>query len=1318
MITETYKPGGLGSINGGGDGNTSALVTISGRVMSTATFNASSGSFLGMQARKNYISKSEADNLLTWPALPLAGQCTSTDPCRNATWSLQYLGSTSIVASGASSCEEFSIPSVPEGKEGVVTFTCEGNKTQRCIVKAGDTGLNCNAIADAVVETVEATVDGSMLDPAMYGKVLAKVATAIVETTNNDNTESEELNSSIQACKNAASDSLRKLCYKNALLSSSQSSTLNVVKTLAQTWTVRNLFNFLVGTAYFSISSDDFVFTKFGAELDNWASSDFIAKTREYVLDLVNNPDYVGGDPANGEQVAKIECRVWYNKYQSGGQAVYKPTLVTNSDGILQPSCLSKKEIALITGLDENSTKISDYFVFSANKNGNNSYQIGDAKDNTNAPLSCNNSSWNIPDSFCLGKPELKFTSRFLEPDRNDLTGENKRYVPENRVSLINVSDLAMAKLMEIDALSRVDGPLKDCFLVDNNGPPTMNIANTNCKNKLQLEMSKLRNELTGMMGLYNYVNYPSRFVSNGSTKLSLQDIHKAFSRRDFSNSQLVSISGGDFWSRQVASTGSNNIWIYPTADFSGTNPFFSTIFQASANNYDTSSSIDKTTFYSIVDNGSLYNKYNLTFKLFEKIPLLSDIQASIQSASHHESYNPYGSKYTYAVARKKPKDGSGNTIYNAPDFPVFCRLVNKLNDQPMLKELNPDTKIECIPDPTDTTKNPMLTNGATTVDSQDSAKFNNMPAGYPFVLQDRGYNGENYGRVYVLADRKTGLSLRLGGDEVYIVEAKSSNDSNFVIENGPCTPTISGGVNVANPSTNGNIVKVKMFYGQGSNSRNDIQKAFCLNMSSIIATDNDTRLFWGGNLNITNTQNGSSYSYSMLLVGGRNLNDSSSYIFKPMCWFTANSYFEVDKINSMYGQSKYTTTSSYPIAPSSIPIYTDSWSNTFKVVGPQGGDVVDYCENSSNYSNTLKNQYYLTFFPDYSFVDVTTSRSNKPIGIYSDTDKNNFYGISTNIGLIEAKLASALTTNPVSTKIANISSVSYSNSLKLLNLKHNSKYDPFCDDLNGDGKCNCKDSSGNPATNRECTLADDVTEPTMSNPPFWANSSDAKKYADFFSTYGGLSGANPSDQVLLSNVDQKYLNDNKIYLDYQSVFKCAYKQGTNTEPGSPNYLHSGKFSNTHFSGCPAADGDIPMPVTTDNNNVGTDGGGPIRIIKPIFMNNAYDIARPRKLLNMIQYATKSVGQGVTIDLTKKVFSFDEALALVQVRYELPPRDVKVRIGNSNGSVYNETSLIFTPQRICENGDSDIVTSLLTILVHPESLNTVEPSASQVNCSN
>ena len=59
-------------------------------------------------------------------------------------------------------------------------------------------------------------------------------------------------------------------------------------------------------------------------------------------------------------------------------------------------------------------------------------------------------------------------------------------------------------------------------------------------------------------------------------------------------------------------------------------------------------------------------------------------------------------------------------------------------------------------------------------------------------------------------------------------------------------------------------------------------------------------------------------------------------------------------------------------------------------------------------------------------------------------------------------------------------------------------------------------------------------------------------------------------------------------------------------------------------------------------------------------MNNAYDIERPNTMTGLINFATKTIGQGVQISPTAKIFSFDEALALIALRYEFPPENFAV----------------------------------------------------------
>ena len=64
-------------------------------------------------------------------------------------------------------------------------------------------------------------------------------------------------------------------------------------------------------------------------------------------------------------------------------------------------------------------------------------------------------------------------------------------------------------------------------------------------------------------------------------------------------------------------------------------------------------------------------------------------------------------------------------------------------------------------------------------------------------------------------------------------------------------------------------------------------------------------------------------------------------------------------------------------------------------------------------------------------------------------------------------------------------------------------------------------------------------------------------------------------------------------------------------------------------------------------------------------MNNAYAVLMPNAAVKMVNYATKDTGQGVTLDPTKKVFTFDTALALLAFRTQFPLTGINVTSGGT-----------------------------------------------------
>jgi len=128
------------------------------------------------------------------------------------------------------------------------------------------------------------------------------------------------------------------------------------------------------------------------------------------------------------------------------------------------------------------------------------------------------------------------------------------------------------------------------------------------------------------------------------------------------------------------------------------------------------------------------------------------------------------------------------------------------------------------------------------------------------------------------------------------------------------------------------------MYYGQGVNAKNDVQKAYCLNMSSFINSDSDTRIYQGGNISITETNNGYTYSYNIQLVGGRDTNPvNTNFVIKPMCWFSSQKYFQIDTATT---GARYKVSTNYTGTQS---LYNDYWSNPYTQVAPLVNDVVDF---------------------------------------------------------------------------------------------------------------------------------------------------------------------------------------------------------------------------------------------------------------------------------------------------------------------------------------------------------------------------------------
>jgi len=212
---------------------------------------------------------------------------------------------------------------------------------------------------------------------------------------------------------------------------------------------------------------------------------------------------------------------------------------------------------------------------------------------------------------------------------------------------------------------------------------------------------------------------------------------------------------------------------------------------------------------------------------------------------------------------------------------------------------------------------------------------------------------------------------------------------------------------------------------------------------------------------------------------------------------------------------------------------------------------------------------------------------------------------------------------------------------VQLANQRWKAKFDPFCDDLNDNGYCDCY-AAGTTTLKEpsQCTLEDDSAEPTLSQAPYWLESPQASAFGALFNNLGGKRGGQFAS-ALGQTFNGQYINNNQLFMDINNVFQCAYRKSGESHFRKPLLISWSNFDDP-MVGCPASEG--AATVTQ----------GVVRLIKPVAANNTYAINRPNTLIKMINYATKTIGQGIKIGADEKVFTFDEALALVALRGLMP----------------------------------------------------------------
>jgi len=1195
---------GGGGDGGGGGAAPVTYATISGKVTGTS-------STVGSSAVHGKVGAMVADG------------------CASGTWEGKYVGEGgAVAASGSFAANAFTVPSVPVKKEMIITFTCNDASTQRCLVKSGDEGVQCNAIADGVMGAFETALGITLYDATLAGKSISKVGSAIVQAAESDSTSTTAFKTAIEACK--ALSSGKETCYKDAITSSIFAGPFKLMQTLVSGWSVDSLFTLMVDVYGAQIDVDSFIYSGFATDMDTWLGTDFVANTRTYIANVI--ADQAAG---GSTYVTSVQCQMWYQKFQSGGKFLYSPSMAT-VNGISVPTCKNHAAWAA-NNIPNTTTQYADMDSDIDNDNW-------DQRSVGTVAVNCNQGStvWQTPGAFCVSRPNMVITSRFVEPNRNDPLGEHGGdFYDQPRVSMIRIFPEVEAALQSADP---------NCVTMGQNGPPVLT-QTQQCRDYFGALMSGQKKNFAGLMGLYMYLKSPSTY---GGGLLSLTDIYKLFSGSSFLNMKLA-LNGFNMCGGQVTGGG------YLPALATMTNG----LYVAQANN---TCSMNGNT-YSANDAAARVAAASFTyagsFQMFERIPSAAEIRSFVFGSGFHSDWNPTGPKMYYAAQ-------AANSGY-----PIFCKMTNTDTGKPKESQLDSKTAISCLT---------AAQLQARSIAVPDANGVIEIPSDYPYTLQNYGYQGDSKGSVFALADAKTGMQVRPGNTSPILVWQINAGNSSACTSN----------------AANNTVASALLNFGWGDRTQQQSTPVYCMDMSGF-SQASSFMMYQGGFVNIKQVNgDGTTWEWNVQQQGMRDPAVGDGNALVPICYFqhATSPAFTVD------GTTKLVSTAGVTAANGEVT----------QALLAASSDVVDKCSAThagmTKYYLVLSGMGWMNGTRDSMKAHLLGTQTGDQIvqwkdwsncGGSCDWEGMQIYlkpsvleqALNGTLGTTQAHCASGTPPNDCKA-VAPASAFAPIFGVQIANQKWNAKFDPFCDDLNNNGVCDCYDAGTTTLkTAGACTLEDDAAEPTLSQPPYNLMDQNASAYQTLFTTLGGkISGEFAT--ALGQTFNGTYLNTNQLWMDTNNVFQCAYKKSGETYYRKPSQLDWMDFDNA-AQGCPASAG--AASVTS----------GPVRLIRPVAANNTYAINRPNTLIKMINYATKTVGQGITISATEQVFTFDEALALVALRGLMPMvGDPVYAAGTTSATpsaVLKGVVPTFKQVHVSNNSDEyDISSAVLRAITHPSEL--------------
>ncbi len=942
--------------------------------------------------------------------------------------------------------------------------------------------------------------------------------------------------------------------------------------------------------------------------------------------------------------VTKLNCSMGYNKYQSGGNFNYSPVMQTVS-GITSPTCDSPAAFAKNGFTAAQITKIEAGMNSS---NGGGGMSI-DLSDNSSG---CTGSNWNNTHMYCVYPPQMSIVSKYVEANRNDPTNQ----YGGNFFSTPQISMIATFPELDTAFTNAQNTAPAGCLSGGNNGPPNV-ASDAGCQNFFKKFMATNKNYFGGLMGLYIYLKNPA---STGL--LSLTQLHQIFTQANYLNAKIAT-TGFNSCGASIAGNGGYlpSLLSYANGIFTENSKLGCSYNQTQLSASDAAAILATATVPYVAD-----------FKQFETIPSSSALNQYVFGSGYHTDYNPTGPKFFYASSVKN----SG--------IPIFCKMTNKDTGAAQEAALDNHTVITCLK-PGDS---------AYPTTAPDANGVITIPTGYPYTLQSYGFQGDSKGGVFALANAKSGASIYLNNSPVLIYQISAGNGA--------------GNCDGSSGATDGSVTTVNLNFGFGNGTQSAASSVYCMDMTNFAQTSTFSS-YWGGNLTVQQTNaSGASWPAQYPQVGALNSGVSGQTSPQPLCYFAPSKNLTISSLTGLV--SSGTTGAAATVSSS-----TGEITNV-------GTAVVDFCSNSSSYSGST--QYYLVM-QGSSWQDTTrTNLKAHLIGTTTGSQILNFQNWATGITNFEAlqvfiginKLEAAIanqtgSAGAYSIRIAPNSAISPIMQVQVANQKWNAKFDPYCDDQDGNGKCTCTDSvTGAAKDPTTCTLQDNISEPTMSQSPINPGAQNFAAVKTFFKNCGGKTGAALGTCIDggTTTLSQNYMNTNQLYMDPTQTFKCAFLVSGETSPRSPTQVYWNDYSNLHQGGCPAAAGGAVVALGYDNNNVPNAGGGPIRLVNPVPMNNAYQIVRPNTTIKLMNYATKTVGQGTTINPATPLFAFDEALALISLRYLLPLNIQVYTSGTTTATAANlDPSAMPIFQQVWVNNSNhqyDMVSAVLRAMTNPAEL--------------